>query len=980
MSSNDHIPLFEMDYEGDEAEVGDLVSCKYFVENINSFVVFHINICSIKKNFDELMIILKSLNFKCDCIVLSEARLTSPFLNLDLYQIEGFTMYYSKLHYRQNDGIVAYVRDSLSPSPCKEMRMTDSQCVTFSATKCNKKFVFCAIYRSPNGRFENFIRGLPRILDAIKNPNAINLLLGDININLLNSHTSGDYLNLMSEKGFTSYCDKPTRGENCLDHMFVFPNVGSEGKVLILDTKLTDHSAVLFKYNLTRDNEHTERVKTFSKKEINFETLTNELKEENWENVLSMEDPEQSIELFTNTIESYIERNSVTLTKKVLKAKSPWITDGLINCLDKRDKLHRKSRRQPFNPTVKAEYNRYRNKLNNIIAKSKSSYFANQISHAKGDKRKIYKTINEAINYKPQKSGDVEKIKVGNIVFDSQVKPKKVADEFNSHYIQVGSFGSSSALVGQQRVSSPDSRDSTRSMYLNLTSEREIGRILDSMRGDSAPGHDNIQIKFLKRITAFIVKPLTYIFNLCMKIGVFPKQFKLAIIRPIFKKGDVQNVSNYRPISLTSAFSKIFERVIKHRFCKFLDENNILSPSQYGFRQGRNTNDAVVDVSEFGYEAMDEGHMAAIVLMDQSKAFDRVDHRVLIDILSSIGLRGKVLDLFKSYLSERVQQVKIKDTLSEKMTSGHFSTPQGTCLSPILYNVYVHKMYNLQLGGRLVSYADDTALCVKGKTWQDVFQCIQSDMKIINSWFDEHNLSLNLDKTKILPLCIVYNKLPPQRQLVIHNQTCNSINCTCGSIDIVTQWTYLGVELDAHLRWDIHINKLAKRLRRLIGSFLALRTFLKPNLLKEIYFALCQSTLEYAICAYGRANNNALSELKVVQNTLLKIILRKVRLYSTVQLYKEAKVLNIVSLFNKQACLFVYKHNLVTFTEHQYNLRKRNVQIPRKNTSKGQKSISFTGVKIFQKLPQNIKEEPNFIVFKIKLKTWLLDNLVQQHA
>lgn len=977
-SSTEHIPLFEMTYEGDEAEVGDLESCKAFIQDINSFNVFHVNICSIKKNFDQLLILLKSLNYKLDCLVLTEARLTSPCLNLNMFQIEGYKMYSSGSHYRQNDGVVLYVRDTL-PCTCKEMIITDSNCLTFSVTKSKKEFICAAFYRSPNGRFENFISSLPRILENIKKPNAINLILGDLNINILNNQDMkvNEYLNLLSEKGFTSYCDKPTRGDNCLDHLFVHPNIGNEGKAFVLQTNISDHDAVLFKFNFGSENEPRDRVKSYLKKDINYETLLTELNEEIWEDVLQSLDVEQSIDCLTNKIKYYVEKNSVTQLIKIVRAKSPWITEGLVNCLNKRDQLHLKCRRQPFNPTLKSQYKKYRNKLNSIIARAKTNYFASKISQANGDKKKIYNTINDAIKYKPRKTGDPDKIKLGNAIIDTYEEPKKVANEFNSHYIQVGSFGSTGTAHQQYIPNDADAKANTCSMYLNLTCEREISTILDSMRGDSAAGHDDIQIKLLKKIKAFIVKPLVHIFNTCFKQGVFPQQFKLAIIRPIFKKGDAQCISNYRPISLTTAFSKLFERIIKARFCKFLDENNILSPSQYGFRQGRNTNDAVVRVSEFGYEAMDEGNMAAIVLMDQSKAFDRVDHRILIDILGNIGLRGKVLDLFKSYLSDRSQQVKIRDSLSEKMTTGHFSTPQGTVLSPVLYNVYVHKMYELELGGQLVSYADDTALCVKGKTWADVIQCIQNDMKTINYWFEVHNLSLNLDKTKIMPLCITKNKLPPQRQIVFHTDTCNPGSCTCGSIDIVTHWTYLGVELDAHLRWDIHINKLTKRLRKLIGSFLVLRTFLKINLLREIYFALCQSTLEYAICAYGRASFTALSKLKTVQNSLLKIILNKVRLYPTVQLYKNAKVLNVAGLFSKNICLFVYKYKLVTFTDHQYNLRRKNVHIPRMNTNRGQKSISFMGVKLFQSLPIDIKEETNPIIFKIKLKIWLMNNSLE---
>lgn len=443
----------------------------------------------------------------------------------------------------------------------------------------------------------------------------------------------------------------------------------------------------------------------------------------------------------------------------------------------------------------------------------------------------------------------------------------------------------------------------------------------------------------------------------------------------MFKKGDSTLVENYRPISLTPAFSKIFERLLKRRLSKFLRENNILSNKQYGFREGRNTNDAVVEVSEFGYEAMDRGLMAAIVFMDLSKAFDRVDHRVLINILSKIGFEGRSLKLFKSYLSDRYQRVKIGNSLSEGLKCDNFSTPQGTVISPILYNVYVHEMYKLIINGQLVSYADDTALCVRGKTWEEVFSIIQNDMKIINAWFSAHNLLLNIDKTKILPLCILKDKLPEQHQLVIHTVDCNQLNnCRCFSAQIVPKWTYLGVAMDQHLRWEDHIANIVCRLRKLIYSFLILRTFLSKSLLKEVYFALCQSSIEYAICAYGGASKTALNNLSVAQKLILKIMLNKNRLFSTERLFREAKVLTVSKLFEKNVCTFVHKNIAIQYAAHRYVLRKKNVNLPRKNTSIGQKSIYYMGVKTYEQLPKDIRDEQDPVRFKLLLKQFLYNH------
>lgn len=271
-----------------------------------------------------------------------------------------------------------------------------------------------------------------------------------------------------------------------------------------------------------------------------------------------------------------------------------------------------------------------------------------------------------------------------------------------------------------------------------------------------------------------------------------------------------------------------------------------MHPTQYGFREVRNTNNAIMDVVEFAYEAMDNGQMAAILFLKFSKAFDTVSHQKLIAIMSEIGINGRPLELFKSYLSNRHQRVKVENVLSSEMTIGQFSTPQGTVLSPVLYNIYVHQVYNMVVKGHLVSYADDTALCVSGSSWAEVFTNMKNDLLLLKSWFTTQNLFLNINKTKILPLTITKQTLPQELSLAIHEENCNTPGiCSCSHIDIVSSFKYLGVELDHHLRWDTHIYSLSKRMRYMIYTFRILKTFLPIKTLKEVYFCLCQSLFEY---------------------------------------------------------------------------------------------------------------------------------------
>ncbi|KAI5725716.1 hypothetical protein M8J77_019265 [Diaphorina citri] len=270
------------------------------------------------------------------------------------------------------------------------------------------------------------------------------------------------------------------------------------------------------------------------------------------------------------------------------------------------------------------------------------------------------------------------------------------------------------------------------------------------------------------------------------------------MITPIYKKGSKDKIINYRPISLLPCVSKIFERCLKSRLVKFLEENDILNKTQFGFRKGVSTNDAIIELVEGIYAALDAGEKAAAVFMDLSKSFDTVDHRKLIQILEDIGVTGKPLNLFRTYLSGRTQKVKLKipnkpltdksnnqrtardigslinsEVVSDEIDCVPYSVPQGTVLSPILYNIYVSNLNNLPLQGQLISFADDTALRVVGESWDEVFQKIQSDMVRIKFWFANHNLFLNMDKTKIVPFCMDTRNYPNFTSLKIHEHSCN---------------------------------------------------------------------------------------------------------------------------------------------------------------------------------------------------------------
>lgn len=1019
MSQNDRSnnPLFDLVFEEEAAQEGCIDECKKFLSDKSGLKLFNMNICSIHSKYDKMEVLFNALNSDFDIIVLTEAHLKGITL-FEQYNFEGYKVHGTQNNKRKTDGVLIYVKATIETT-IHEIQIDDCNCLCLKFRKDNKQYTCLALYRSPSGNADRFIDQLERILEGESNLPDIKILTGDINIDIRKTRDllTEKYLNLLAVNGYLSQHNIITRlgtvnPGTCIDHMFVGTKSHTELSTFVLKTNISDHFAVLLKIKL--DNPKSKNYDThYSITTINTDGIIKSLEKQTWEQVYTSRNANDAAETFVSTLKQIIDTNKTTKIKKAPKKLKTWITEGILKAIKKRDKLNLLQKAQPFNTNLIQYYKKYRNKLNTIIETAKSDHFKKQIDDAKGDKKKIWNTINEVTQYKKKKENLIKEIHTdqGEIIL-AHKDTKKAANYFNNYFANVATQTNNHSVNPQINLPPPKIFNHTE-LKLEEINEKEIDETISKMKGGTAPGHDEICTNTIKIIKPFITKPLCFIYNFCMNDGVFPQQFKKSIITPIYKqKGDSHQVNNYRPISLLSIFSKIFERCIKRRLVTYLEENKILSHLQFGFRSGKSTNDAILELTEEIYPQIGGGGKAAACFMDLSKAFDMVEHKALINTLERIGIKGKALNLFIDYLQDRTQQVKLnglklqsqlintnqktitneninnKDRenntltpyLSDILKNKPFSVPQGTVISPILYNIYVCGMYDLPLKGKIISFADDTALVLKGTTWAEIYENLKHDMQIITQWLINKNLCLNIDKTKIIPFCIDKRNLPQEKSLKIQNCVyCNS-QCRCNTIEITNCIRYLGLQIDSHFRWEEHLTNLRNRLRRYIYPLLGLRKFLKMSLLKEVYYALIQSAIEYGICSYGRADPTLLKSLKTTQNMILKIIYKKKQRYPTQTLYAELEVLNIEKLFQKNVISFVHSNrdSLIKITDnHEYHLRHRSAITPLYKTKKGQKAIDYIGVKLYEKVPQNFKEIREIKTFKTTLKTWLKTNDIE---
>ncbi|CAK1579105.1 unnamed protein product [Parnassius mnemosyne] len=333
------------------------------------------------------------------------------------------------------------------------------------------------------------------------------------------------------------------------------------------------------------------------------------------------------------------------------------------------------------------------------------------------------------------------------------LSPQESVDTVNSYFATVGqqlAEGNIKNTTQQATNTNIITNTQVISFVIFDTDREEIYSLLMSMKSDSAPGYDNIPAHFLKSAHKEIIPILVHLANLCSEQGVFPLALKQTIITPVYKSGDKFNPSNYRPVSVISVIAKILEKLINIRLIKFFSKFNILSTSQFGFRQNLSTEDAIIALTSRTVNHVDYGRKCLAVFLDLKKAFDTVSVPILLQNLNNHGVRGIPLKLLGDYLSNRKTRVKIGSITSSEATVT-YGVPQGSVLGPTLFLVYINSLCNMQIeGGDIFSYADDTAIVFSANDWQQLKNRVETGLVKLGSWLNKNLLTLNLLKTNYI--------------------------------------------------------------------------------------------------------------------------------------------------------------------------------------------------------------------------------------
>ena len=559
--------------------------------------------------------------------------------------------------------------------------------------------------------------------------------------------------------------------------------------------------------------------------------------------------------------------------------------------------------------------------------------------------------------------------------------PKEIADSMNNHFVNVAKKLANNLQKTRFKFTDFLGKENRASMFLKLIEPHEILKEIAKICLRKSMGYDNIAPKIVKWGAELFSPILLNIFNKCIEMGYYPDGMKIGQVAPVYKKGEQNDNNNYRPITVLTQFNQIFEHLLSKRFLSFFEKFDIISKKQFGFLKKHCTEHAILDLKEYIIENLDNKRIMAVLFLDLQKAFDTVNHDILLQKLYHYGVRGNAYLLLKSYLANRKQRTKVKNVMSD-LAFVLWGVPQGSVLGPLLFLIFINDLPGASdLNSWL--FADDTAVAVSSDNFRDLEVRFNCEVNKIHDWLLANQLSVHYsDKTQYM--LIHRTNLKDGTELSMNFE----LYMGDQKIERTDNYKYLGIMVDDKLNWKLQINTLCTKLSSVCGILSKVRHYLGRKSLMLIYNSLFDSRLRYGILGWGTASEQSLSKLSTLQNKAVRLITFSSFRSSAAPLYSNLKILPLNEQLFLQRSTFMhclYFNNLPFLLkgychkpEHRYLTRyktSRNFVLPNSSTNRGQCSIKYSGPKAWAQVPNDYKEIAFRKPFSKKLKEHILSTI-----
>ena len=810
-------PVLDTNYmkiENDNCDYIDYQDGKITLDDLD-LSLLHINVRGLASKVNDLSRLLQNCTNtgEVDVVFVCETWLNPFSPDVD---IEGYQLIHVDRRNRRGGGVSIYINKKLSRINEIDVTCEDAECCGVELTLGSKQLVLISMYRPPNSTITNFNKSFKKMVDSYRKKNKHVIIGTDHNLDFLKAdhhvHTQ-HFIEQTLDAKLLPMITRPTRitktMATLIDNILIDQNIASNVDCSVLIDNISDHLpclSVIRNLKTTPNSRLTITSRDTRKKSL--AALKTALEKCDWYSDMNPDsDLNNKVQIFHDRLTEMINYHCPTTTRIVRFSqirREPWLSAGILKS-SKKCKLLYKQTLLPNCCDIKIErYKEYNRVLQRLKRVSKMNHYDTMCIKHKANTKQLWQIINRVISSTKDKTNIVTCLKVDRV---KTYNPRQIAEGFGKHFASVGESFAKQIKKSKHSISDLLAKIERNpvSLFARPTDPQEVKRLIMQLPNKSSSGFDCISNIMLKEICPFIVDILSDLFNQSLNTGIFPELMKEAEVVPLFKSKSPLEVTNYRPISLLLTISKILEKIIYCRTYNFLNETNQLFVSQYGFRAKHACDHAISELLGEIVKNHQLGKHTVGIFLDLSKAFDTLEHSVVFAKLEKYGIRGTMLDWFKSYLANRSLSVKCITENSETVKSSkymvNYGTAQGSCLGPLIFLVFCNDIRLNLTFLSCIQFADDTSLYKSHYNLQYLKFCVEHDMQSLLEWFRANKLTLNVQKS----VCILFtpNGKHIQLDLKLDGLEIPQVMCT----------KLLGLWIDDKLRWLDHVNKLILRFK-----------------------------------------------------------------------------------------------------------------------------------------------------------------------
>jgi len=929
------------------------------------FTVGHLNVRSVVGKLAALKDIISKKKY--DFFGITETWLDAHF-DCTYLSIPGYTFHHLARPTR-GGGVGFYVRDCYRFSVVLESVVPSVEQLWVRITVNELVFVFGVVYR-PNVDFANFIDVFENSLTIVHPLSECLVCVCDFNINALGfqDHFYTRFSDILETFGLSQIINEPTRvalhSSTLIDYIIVCDDVSIADSGVLAVQNIADHSLVYCTIDVASAPSDPVVHVYRNFRQFNLQEFLTDLYSIPFFTIFDMQDIDDKLVFLVQNINFLFDLHAPLRTTTFKGKNKPWVTDNLKQISKLKKAARRRYSRTQYPPHLEY-YKQLRNFSNYANYFEKRNYLTQAFRDdtPKNAWNKLRALNIASSNRNPPIPHHLCNVNEINNYFSSVQNDSPPDNELLDHYY--GNTGDGVTDLFE---------------FVDVT-EEEVERTLRSITS-SAVGSDGVSVRMLKYCSPFILTYIRHIFNHCLQSHTFPDSWKVSLIKPLSKTRNPSSLCDLRPISILPVLSKMFERLVAQQLRDHLTRSNILPIMQSGFRAGYGCPAALLNITDDVLRAMDAGQATILVALDYSKAFDTINHSLLLSILKFIGLGDGALALFRSYLLGRKQVVKYGSSTSDEIAiiSG---VPQGSILGPMLYIVYTSSLYECLQHCRYHAYADDTQIYSSANLGNihQVIRNINSDLERLVKLSSKHNLTINPLKSQVVLFgsARLRESMIGDVRIQVNDVLVPPENCIKN----------LGLLCDSELRFRNHVRKLLQKSYSTLKVLYSNRYILNQNLRIILCDSLILSNFNYCDVVYHSCiDAHDKKRIQTVQNSCLRFIYGLRRRERISHMTEEAGWLCMADRRSLHAaCAYhtiirnetpPYLYNKIKFRTdvHNINVRRKDLlDIPKHNLETFKRSFTYCAPNVYNKIPAIIKNK-SVPAFRTALKRLLCSRMI----